>query len=331
MPFTGIPVVKEVSDGLVRITGLALPLGQAGTIALHSATLAPGIRLPVQFKPQDYAYPLAEDVTIQDSVQVLVNQVLPGTEAVSIGVLKSGTNPANFAIQLVNTSQGPQSILASAATFAVLAGTSIANTGASAITGNIGTAPGATITGFPPGTVSGSTNANNGAAQAAQTGAAAAYASLRAMTRGLNFTGIPLGGGQTLTPGVYTFDGNAAVSGTLTLDRAGDPNGLFVFQIAGNLSIAAAASVVAASLTEAQTVFWQVAGTVTIGAGATTIGAFVTEGNITLGAAAAVAAGQLITLGGGVVLNDNAIALPVLGEDLAPAGSGPLEIYIRFH
>ena len=68
-----------------------------------------------------------------------------------------------------------QVLLNSAATYAVLAGTTIADIGLSQLFGDIGVAPGLVVTGFGPGTVSGVTNINNAAALQAKTDALAAY------------------------------------------------------------------------------------------------------------------------------------------------------------
>jgi hypothetical protein len=53
------------------------------------------------------------------------------------------------------------SISASAANFAVLAGTTVTNIGNSVITGDVGVSPGAAITGFPPGVVIGTIDSND--------------------------------------------------------------------------------------------------------------------------------------------------------------------------
>src|SRR5580700_5764318 len=44
-------------------------------------------------------------------------------------------------------------ILGTASSFAVLAGSTVTNTGSSVVTGNVGVSPGTAVTGFPPGVV----------------------------------------------------------------------------------------------------------------------------------------------------------------------------------
>jgi hypothetical protein len=61
------------------------------------------------------------------AVQLLVVTLLPGTMAHALE---------------------PTVVLGAAATYAVLAGTAIENVGATTITGNVGVAPGTSVTGF---------------------------------------------------------------------------------------------------------------------------------------------------------------------------------------
>ncbi len=51
MAFTGTPVVTQVTDRLVRITGLSLAKSVAGTIGLNGDGTA-GVQLPAGFQPQ---------------------------------------------------------------------------------------------------------------------------------------------------------------------------------------------------------------------------------------------------------------------------------------
>src|SRR5579863_7838967 len=101
--------------------------------------------------------------------------------------------------------------------FGVLAATTVTNTGNTVITGNLGLSPGTSITGFPPGTVTGTTNTADSSAAQAHSDATAAYI---ALSRTVCTTNEPLVadiGGQKLPPGVYCFPYSAAITGTLTL------------------------------------------------------------------------------------------------------------------
>lgn len=99
MSFTGVAVVKYVSDRLVRITGLSLASDSAGIVAgiigLHESTQAPDVRLPAGFQPRPYDHQPETKVTLQDAVAVRQLPVNLGTMPY---VTKSGTTPEDFEI-----------------------------------------------------------------------------------------------------------------------------------------------------------------------------------------------------------------------------------------
>src|SRR2546430_984582 len=65
--------------------------------------------------------------------------------------------------------------LGAATTFAVLAGSTVTNTGATTVNGDLGLSPGTAVTGFPPGTVNGTIHAGDPAAAQAQLALTTAY------------------------------------------------------------------------------------------------------------------------------------------------------------
>jgi hypothetical protein len=112
--------------------------------------------------------------------------------------------------------------LGSAASFAVLGGSAVTNTGATVVTGDLGVSPGTSISGFPPGSVTGTVHSADPAATAAQADIGTAYGFAAGEPCDTNLTGQNLGG-MTLTPGVYCFDSSAQLTGLLELDALGDP------------------------------------------------------------------------------------------------------------
>jgi len=116
--------------------------------------------------------------------------------------------------------------------YAVLGGTTVTCAGASVITGNVGVSPGSATTGFP--VPCAGVPIIPPASSPAQLDLTTAYTTLAglpcAATVGPNLAGL------TLTQGVYCV--SAAVSnltGTLTLNAQGNPNAVFVFQMASTL------------------------------------------------------------------------------------------------
>jgi type VI secretion system secreted protein VgrG len=199
--------------------------------------------------------------------------------------------------------------LGSAASFAILAGTAVANTGSTNVLGSIGVSPGSGITGFPPGNqISGSMHDNDGVAAQAQTDLTAAYNSLAGMTCGTDLSGQDLGG-MTLTPGVYCFNAAAGLTGILTLDGQGNSNAVFVFQIGGALTTAMNAFVNTTNSLENTNVYWQVGSSATLGSGTVFRGNIVALTDITLNTAATVD-GRALARNGTVSINTTFVGDP---------------------
>ena len=219
------------------------------------------------------------------------------------------------------SSAGAQPVpLGSAESFAVLARTTVSNTGASAVAGDVGVSLSGTASGFPPGTVDEGSGIHEADAVAVQAllDAAAAFDALgaRRCRPANDLTGQDLGG-KMLAPGVYCFDGDAPLSGTLTLVGAGP----WSFLIGGRLTIDADAQVVApriASTCKGSQVVWRVGGTSTsVGASASVIGNVLSRNDIILGAGARLD-GRAVALDGGITMANNRIAACSFGGRFPP-------------
>jgi type VI secretion system secreted protein VgrG len=185
----------------------------------------------------------------------------------------------------------------------------VTNTGNTIVTGSVGVSPGTSITGFPPGAVTGGAIYTGGATAAqAQTDLTTAYNHAVAETATVNLTGQNLGG-LTLVPGVYHFNNSAQLTGTLVLNGGGNSNAIFVFQIGSTLTTASGSAVLAENGAQAANIFWQVGSSATIGTGTSFIGNILALISITTNTGAVVA-GRLLASGGAVTLNDNTATYP---------------------
>jgi hypothetical protein len=201
---------------------------------------------------------------------------------------------------------GP-SVLGTADSFAVLAGSTVTNTGATNVFGNLGVDPGLAVTGFPPGLVSGGTiHAGDAVALQAQNDATGAYITLAGEASTADLTGKDLGG-MTLTAGVYHFSSSAQLTGALTLDAAGDPNALFVFQIGSTLTTATSSSVLVLNGAEDCNIFWQVGSSATLGTTTAFKGTIIALTSITLDHGATVS-GRALARNAAVTMDDNQIS-----------------------
>jgi hypothetical protein len=196
--------------------------------------------------------------------------------------------------------------LGTAASFAVLAGTTVTNTGPSSISGDLGVSPGTAVTGFPPGTVSnGTIHSADGVAAGAQSDLTTAYndAAGRSPT-----ASVPafIGAGQSLAPGVYKASSSLDVGGSLTLDADGDPNAVFIFQAPSTLVTDSASSVILTNGAQACNVFWQVGSSATLGTDSAFTGSILALTSISVETGDTIA-GRALARNGAVTLDDDTI------------------------
>ena len=212
--------------------------------------------------------------------------------------------------------------LGTADSFAVLAGSTLTNTGSSVVTGNMGLSPGTSITGFPPGVLNGTQYVNNSSASQAKTDLLTAYNNAAAQSTTLT---VPTElGGTTLTPGVYdSASGTFTITGTLTLNAAGDPNAVFIFKTGTTLTTAGASSVVLQNGAQACNVFWQVGSSATLGSSSVFKGNILALTSATLTTSASVD-GSVLAINGAVTLDTNAVTKSLCSGAVAipPSTSG---------
>ena len=211
--------------------------------------------------------------------------------------------------------------LGTAQAFAALAGSTITNTGTTVVNGNIGVSPGSSVTGFPPGIVTGgSIHAADAVAAQAQSDLTTAYNTAAGIPCTTDLTGQNLGG-LTLTPGVYCFTSSAALTGTLTLNFQGNPNAFFLFKIGSTLTTASASSVLLTNTsgTCAPNVFWQLGSSATLGTGSSFVGNLLALSSITMTTGGTLN-GRALARNGAVTLDTNTLTLcpatdiPALGH-----------------
>jgi hypothetical protein len=216
------------------------------------------------------------------------------------------------ALALCGTQLKAQS-LGSAETFAALGASTLTNTGATNVSGNVGVSPGTAITGFPPGIIAnGKLHAGDATATQAHADFAKAYTAFAGLTSppANNMSGTDLGG-KTLTPGVYRYDTSATSGGALTFDAQNNPKARFVVQIGTTLITSSSSSVVLVNGADPRNVYFQVGSSATLGSGSSFTGNLLAYASITTVSGTSVT-GRLLALTGAVTLDSNRVTSPGL-------------------
>ena len=325
-----VPVIS-VTDPLNNMTGVARTMAvtiqfseamESSTISATSFTLRQGSNVVpgavaysgtmATFTPTNTLSAL----TVYTATITTAAKDLAGNALASNTVWSFTTGGTTSTLATVN--------LGESGNYVILAKTAINNSSTSAITGDLGLSPAATsyVTGFSV------TNATGYATSAQVTGkiyaADMAVPTPTNLTTAVNnmitayndaagrpspdFTELATGniGGRTLTPGLYKWTNTVTVPTNLTI--AGGPNDVWIFQIAGNLSVAAAVNVTLTGGAQARNIFWQVAGQATLGTTVHFEGNILSMTGITLQTGASITGRALAQTA--VILDANAVSNP---------------------
>lgn len=113
-------------------------------------------------------------------------------------------------------------------------------------------------------------------------------------------------GGKTLTPGLYKWTNTVTIPSDITI--LGDVNDVWIFQIAGDLSLSSAIKITLIDGAQAKNIFWQVAGEATLGTTSHFEGILLSKTGITLQTGATMNGRALAQTA--VVLESNVVKMP---------------------
>jgi hypothetical protein len=193
--------------------------------------------------------------------------------------------------------------LGTASSFSVLGGSTVTNTGPTTMFGDLGLAPGSSVTGAPH--VLGSTHVDDAVAIQAKTELTTAYNDAAGRpTEGSAGTDLS---GQTFTAGVRTASSALLLSsGSVILDAQGDPNAVFIFQVGSTLITGSNTTVQLINGAQACNVFWQIGSSATLGTGTKFVGTVMAAETITANTGATIH-GRLLAQTAAVNLDTNTI------------------------
>jgi LruC domain-containing protein len=256
--------------------------------------------------PDDESRTVNTIITIPAYIKEL-RLIYSGTNGPNMVLVSNGSLSYDFntTTKSANNSDVSQINLGSIANFALYSTSgAVSNTGASNITGDIGTNFGA-ITGFgPPSVINGSIqNANSVTTQAALD-LMDVIAQIDATVTTNSGHAPAFGNDETLTPGVYSIAGAGSIAGTLTLDAQGNTDAQFIFKFGLAFTTGAGTTVVLINGASSENVFWVARGAVAMAASTTISGNLIgNPGAVSMGAGGELNGRMLSNVGAVSLLN----------------------------
>ena len=220
---------------------------------------------------------------------------------------------------LASSALGATSVgLGKAASFSVLGGSTITNTGQTTMFGDLGLAPGSSVTGGP--VVLGEKHIDDAVANEAKS--ALTTAATTAANEASNGSAGEDLAGHAFLPGVYTASTSLLLSSvSVTLNAQGDPNAVFIFQIGSTLTTGSDTSVSLINGAQACNVFWRVGSSATLGTGTHFVGTIMAADSITANTGATIH-GRLLAQTAAVTLEDNTITTSTCASSSSGSGGG---------
>ncbi len=247
-------------------------------------------------------------------VKAMSHKVLPAS--VSVGLLlvflSAGTSAQAAGVP------GDDTFLDTAASFSVLGGSTVTNTGSSVLDANLGVSPGSALPGFPPGLIGGSTHSNDAVAIQAQLDVTTAVNALLAVP---SFdVGTADLDGTTFLAGAYSSASSLLNTGTITLQ--GDADDVFIFTAVSTLTTGAGSTIVFVGDVQECNVFWRVGSSATLGAGSHMVGTVIASASVSATTGATIA-GRLFAQVAAVTLQSNVFTAPTCDTAGGDGGTVP--------
>ena len=329
---------SSVSSGSPGIT--VLPFGSLGASSLALWNGGSSVEPTPTFSPVSGSYGAPQTVTISDTdTSATITYTTDGSTPVpgSHGTVYTGpiTVSSTQTVKAVASITGYTNSLVGSATYtivplllsnagvAVSAGSTIVNTGNTVLNGDLDLSPGSVVSGFPPGIVTGTQHIDDATAVQSQLDLTTTYTQAASAAGAVTIaTALDA---VTLNAGVYTSAaGTFALSGgTLTLDGQGNPNAVWIFQMATTLITSGGSTILLTNGASAANVFWQVGSSATIGATNNFVGTILAAASITVTGNGTTITGRLlasaaVNIGDAEVILPGAVTYLISGNAGAP-------------
>jgi len=233
---------------------------------------------------------------------------------------------------------GESILLSDLASFGVLGASAVTNVPTSTVVGNVGVAPGSSITGFnsTPGVAVADPQVTRGLVHATTAVAARAQQNLTIARSQLALfgPGTLLGAdlaGLTLRAGVYSVPaGVSNLTGRLTLDGGGRADALWVFQMPSTFITSAGSVVDVIGTGSSAGLYWNVGSSATLGTTTSFQGNLLALTSISLNTGATIGCGRALANTGAVTMDMNTVSIgcagsPGMGTNGFSGGSVPTD------